>query len=242
MDVELTVAAAVGAAPETCGGPPRPDLRDVFDDLARSEEGSAVERTLEHDERVVAARLPEHGPLVGILYAVRAREPVAPPRGRRLAAIAREVPGELAPVHGDRFAVSGDSSVQGIWSAEHLRRIVTNLATNAAKYGAPDTPVELDVHATDTVATLSVHNAGKPISADELPRLFEPFSRTRSSQHSGLGGWGPGPALAKGRVRAHGGSVSVQSSQRKGTTFTVALPRDARPFQAEATGTRGDSL
>ena len=144
-------------------------------------------------------------------------------------------------MHGDRFALSGDPSVQGIWSAEHLRRIVTNLATNAAKYGAPDTPVELDVHATDAGATLSVHNAGNPISADELPRLSEPFSRTHSSRQSGIAGWGLGLALVKGSVEAHGGSVSVQSSPRKGTTFTVALPRDARPFQAEATGTRGDS-
>ena len=352
VEGELTVAAAVGGAPETRGGPPRPDLHDVFDDVAKSEEGSAVERALDDDERVVAVRLPEHGPLVGILYAVRAREPFAAREVRRLeaiaaflgvllensrlyaalrlqieesetekrlretfvsvlahdlrgplsvsrlaaaaiakmpeaadirqkladrvvsgidradrmvtdlldanriragerlaldlgscdlAAIAREVAGELAPVHGDRFAVSGDSSVQGIWSAEHLRRIVTNLATNAAKYGAPDTPVELDVHATDAGATLSVHNAGNPISADELPRLFEPFSRTHSSRQSGIAGWGLGLALVKGSVEAHGGSVSVQSSQRKGTTFTVALPRDARPFQAEATGTRGDS-
>src|SRR5207302_8970194 len=88
VEGELTVAAAVGGAPETRGGPPRPDLHDVFDDVAKSEEGSADERALDDDERVVAVRLPEHGPLVGILYAVRARAPFAAREVRRLEAIA----------------------------------------------------------------------------------------------------------------------------------------------------------
>ena len=149
-----------------------------------------------------------------------------------LAAIAREVAGELAVVHGARFRVSGDPSVEGIWSADHLRRIVTNLAVNAVKYGEADTRVDLDVRATDSAATLSVHNVGAPISADEIPRLFEPFSRARSSRRSGIAGWGLGLVLVKGSVEAHGGSVSARSSKQRGTTFTVALPRDARPFQA----------
>jgi signal transduction histidine kinase len=76
-----------------------------------------------------------------------------------------------------------------------------------------------------------VHNWGNPISAEDQKRLFRPFSRTQGARASGQKGWGLGLTLVQGCAVAHGGRVDVQSTPEGGTTFTLDLPLDARPFQ-----------
>ena len=71
---------------------------------------------------------------------------------------------------------------------------------------------------------LSVHNLGPPIPPDVLPRLFQPLQRGEGSV-SAARSVGLGLYIVDQVVRAHGGTVSVQSSEETGTTFTVRLPR-----------------
>ena len=77
-------------------------------------------------------------------------------------------------------------------------------------------------------------------SRDELRRalwnlgsngIFEPFTRTSDSAQSGIERWGLGLTLVRGVVEAHGGHVSMTSSESEGTTFTIEIPLDARPYQ-----------
>jgi signal transduction histidine kinase len=77
-----------------------------------------------------------------------------------------------------------------------------------------------------------VHNEGKPIPTEEQAALFRPFGRAARAVASGQRGWGLGLTLVKGVAEAHGGEVHLESEPGRGTTFTVALPLDARPFQS----------
>lgn len=148
-----------------------------------------------------------------------------------LGALAEQVVDELSNVHGERFElVRSGGTVRGVWSCEELRRALWNLGINAAKYGAPDTKITVRVERTATGACLSVHNLGNPIAPEEQASLFDLYSRLKHSEQPG-NGWGLGLALVKACADAHGGEVGVESNAAEGTTFTLDLPPDSRPFQ-----------
>jgi PAS domain S-box-containing protein len=120
---------------------------------------------------------------------------------------------------------SGDG--QGEWDPDRLAQVVTNLVTNALRYSPTDTPVQVSTRAEVEAVLLEVHNLGRPIPPELLPHLFEAMKRgaqgvERSGRSVGLGLY-----IVDQIVRAHGGTVSVQSTEGEGTTFTVVLPRRA---------------
>lgn len=156
-----------------------------------------------------------------------------------LAAVAREIIAELTPMHGARFVVTGDDRVVGVWAEDELRRSLWNLTVNAVKYGAPGSPVTVDVATRGDHACVSVHNEGRPIPAEEQERLFDAFARGRATHGGGPGGWGLGLALVRGVAEAHGGRVTVKSGAEMGTTFTLELPLDARGYPSRSEGSTG---
>ena len=101
--------------------------------------------------------------------------------------------------------------------------MIENLTTNAAKYGAPQSPITLTIQQTESSAILAVHNEGPPIPQEARAILFQQFRRARSTGTEN--GWGLGLTLVKGMAEAHGGSVTVESEKSLGTTFTVQLPK-----------------
>lgn len=152
-----------------------------------------------------------------------------------LGQIAHEIAEELRVLHGDRFVVESDPRVLGVWSADELRRALSNLGSNAVKYGAPDRPITFTVRRVGGRAVASVHNWGPPIPPDDQAQLFEPFAGSRAAiEKSGRAGWGLGLTLVRGCANAHGGEVSVVSTPAEGTMFTLDLPLDARPYQSTA--------
>lgn len=151
-----------------------------------------------------------------------------------LVGLAKEVVAELQEAHGDRFVIAGDPEVKGIWNGDELQRALWNLASNAVKYGAPGTPITLTLQRREDHALASVHNEGAAIPEEEQAHLFEPFARTRSAQLGVAKGWGLGLTLVHGCAEDHGGSVEVKSAAGAGTTFTLKLPLDARPYQESA--------
>lgn len=113
---------------------------------------------------------------------------------------------------------------------EHrIEQVLTNLVDNAIRFAPPGTAIEIRSAREPAAVTLSVHNGGPPIPAEDLPYVFDRFyqvdrARTRADGggHSGLG-----LAIVSELVAAHGGAVTVQSATGRGTTFTVSLPRHA---------------
>ncbi len=138
---------------------------------------------------------------------------------------------ELSIGHADRFVIRGPrEKISGYWDAHALRRVIQNLANNAIKYGSPQGPITIEYGKSGQDVFVSVHNLleGKPLSAEEIQGLWQPFKRAFSAQVSDKTGWGLGLPLVKGIVAAHGGSASVMSTQETGTTFKIVLPTDAR--------------
>jgi signal transduction histidine kinase/DNA-binding response OmpR family regulator len=145
--------------------------------------------------------------------------------------LVRSLGEELAAIHGKRFILNLDQDVRGIWDAEQLRRAMWNLAINAVKYGAADKPITISAKHEGAGVGLSVHNYGPVIASKDQAHLFDPFSRTRQAQSGEQIGWGLGLTLVRGCAEAHGGTVTVQSSTASGTTFTLHLPLDSRPYE-----------
>jgi PAS domain S-box-containing protein len=111
---------------------------------------------------------------------------------------------------------------RGRWDLVRLDQVLTNLLSNALKYGAAR-PVEVALVPHDDHVTLSVRDGGIGIAPDDLTRIFGQFERAAPSNH--YGGFGLGLYIAAQIVRAHGGAIDVTSQPGQGTTFTVTLPR-----------------
>jgi len=116
-----------------------------------------------------------------------------------------------------------------MWSADQLRRAIWNLGKNAIQFGAQDGAVIISVKRRDGGAELAVNNQGPEIAAADQASLFDPFRIARTGRGHPPG-WGLGLTLVWGCAEAHGGGVEVESSARRGTTFHLFLPYDARPY------------
>ena len=141
----------------------------------------------------------------------------------RLDVLAREVVQEMKGMHGERLGLHVEVPTIGAWNRAGLRRVLENLIVNALKYGSQDKPVSITVTQNTSHATLTVHNDGNPIPAEDQPLLFEKFLRASTAKSTT--GWGLGLALVCGMVKAHHGSVRLESSQARGTDFIVELPK-----------------
>jgi sigma-B regulation protein RsbU (phosphoserine phosphatase) len=106
--------------------------------------------------------------------------------------------------------------------ADRLTQAVGNLVSNAASHGAPGRPVTVRTESVGSEVRITVHNEGKPIPPDVLPRLFEPMVR---GTNAGSNGVGLGLYIVAAIVRAHGGRVHAQSTAEEGTSFILELPR-----------------
>ena len=115
------------------------------------------------------------------------------------------------------LTVSGDG--------EKLRRLLSILLDNAAKYGAPGEGIVLSLQAERNQAVLSVSNGsgGHPIPPEELPRLFERFYRTDTSRGE-QSGFGLGLPIAQAIAKEHHGALRAESDE-KTTRFTFTLPQ-----------------
>jgi PAS domain S-box-containing protein len=125
-----------------------------------------------------------------------------------------------------QFLTSFQGRTTGHWDRARLAQVLANLLSNAIKYGAPSEPIEVHVDATDaSTVVVEVHNEGKPIAAELLPVIFDPFRRGGDGGRHDGDGVGLGLFIADQIVRSHGGTISVRSSNESGTTFSFTLPR-----------------
>ena len=119
-----------------------------------------------------------------------------------------------------------DTSVRFGADARRVRQVLVNLLSNAVKFTPGGGTVELTAHGdADTgLVRLEVKDSGPGIAAEDLPKLFQPFTQldTRlSREHAGTG---LGLALVRSLTELHGGRVEVESTPGKGSVFRVTLP------------------
>ena len=120
---------------------------------------------------------------------------------------------------------------QGDWDGARVSQALTNLVGNALQHGAPGSAITVCVDGDVREATVTVHNFGTAIPADLLNGIFNPMKVRASSPHTQAGGpggnLGLGLYIAERIVNAHQGRIDVDSSETKGTTFTMRLPKRA---------------
>jgi signal transduction histidine kinase len=120
-------------------------------------------------------------------------------------------------------AIAEDTIVVADRSA--LERIVSNLVTNAFRYGAP--PVTVRAEQTDRHFRLWVEDRGHGVTAAFVPDLFERFSRSERTR-AGTVGTGLGLAIARSYARAHGGDLLYEDATPHGARFMLVLPAQPR--------------
>ncbi|MBE7484261.1 MAG: hypothetical protein HS104_30370 [Polyangiaceae bacterium] len=118
-----------------------------------------------------------------------------------------------------------EESASAVWAeadAQQLRQAVLNLTLNAIEASRQGGTVQLRAFEAPELAPITraieISDCGEGIPAEELERIFQPFFTTKPT------GTGLGLAVADNIVRGHGGSISVESETRQGTTFRVLLP------------------
>ena len=143
----------------------------------------------------------------------------------RGAADAVEIPLSVAPVATD-LVVAGDRS--------QLVSAVTNLLDNAVKYSEPGQPVEVDATVADGSICISVRDHGIGIPNRDLERIFERFYRVDRARSRATGGTGIGLSIVRHVAQAHGGDVTVESTEGEGSTFRLRVPLPSSKKLSEA--------
>lgn len=127
-----------------------------------------------------------------------------------------------AQAAGSAITLHADQPVTGCWDEFRIEQVVTNLLTNALRYGNGK-PVEVSLLLLGDSVALHVSDQGKGIPARDQQRIFDPFERA-VGQDDSTTGLGLGLYITRQLVEAHGGTISVQSREAEGAQFSVTLP------------------
>ena len=115
-----------------------------------------------------------------------------------------------------RIGIEGDRA--------RLKQVVVNLLDNAIKYTPEGGSVGIKVGTTDEIAVIEVEDNGVGIPAEALAHVFERFYRVDKARSRQMGGSGLGLSIVKSVCTAHGGNVTVESEEGRGSRFRVELP------------------
>jgi signal transduction histidine kinase len=103
-----------------------------------------------------------------------------------------------------------------------VSQVITNLLSNAVKYAPRAPDISVRGWKEDGHACFSVSDRGIGVDAEDIPKLFQPYFRARTS--TGIAGTGIGLSLVKQIIDLHEGQISVESARGLGTRFVVRLP------------------
>jgi GAF domain-containing protein len=118
-----------------------------------------------------------------------------------------------------------ESNIQPIYGdSVKLRRTLDNLIGNALKFTPKGGKITVRLKDMGDTVLIQVSDTGIGIPADKLERVFERFYQVDGSSRRRYGGTGLGLSLVKEITEAHHGTVSVESEENKGTTFSIKLP------------------
>ena len=145
------------------------------------------------------------------------------PRAVDVGAVVRDVLETLAhPLPGLQLAVPEGSPAVHVDSG-HLKQVLSNVVSNAAKYGAA--PYRIEVVSDPDAVVLRVVDRGAGVPADFAPHLFERYSRSDAARTGPQAGTGLGLFIARELLRANGGEITYEGHPGGGAAFVLRLPR-----------------
>lgn len=119
------------------------------------------------------------------------------------------------------LSCTAEPLVEGHWDEFRIEQVVSNLLTNALRYGSKS-PIDVRVYKTPDHACVEVQDQGIGISEENQRRVFQQFERVSSK--AATAGLGLGLFISEQIVTAHGGSITVDSRLNEGALFRVCLP------------------
>jgi signal transduction histidine kinase len=141
-----------------------------------------------------------------------------------LAELFREVVARFQPTaerSGSTIEILISGPVLGWWDPLRIDQILTNLVSNAIKYGG-SAPIQVSLDCGPERAVIRVRDRGIGISTEDQARIFQRFERAVSARN--YGGFGLGLWIVKKLVEQMGGTIQVESELERGSTFIVDLP------------------
>lgn len=126
-----------------------------------------------------------------------------------------------------RAGVHVDKGLHAAWlDRDQIDQVLDNLLSNAIKYTLDGGTIELTASKKEQPSqiAISVKDSGIGIPKKDLDRIFERFYRVDKARSRNMGGTGLGLSIAREIVKAHGGTISLQSELNVGTTVTFTLP------------------
>ena len=159
-----------------------------------------------------------------------------------LAAVCEEVVNELRTSHPEQLIdLTMPSHLDAIFDEGRMAQVLSNLIGNAIQYGRLETPVRVSMRASGADVIIDVNNQGTPVATGKLAAVFDPMVRIAAGAHAADGdsassnyiertSLGIGLYISRQIVQAHGGTISLVSTQAEGTTFTVTMPRLPKGF------------
>ena len=173
------------------------------------------------DELVYLSRMEEENPTLS-------REPMP------LSPLIREVAEPfqaMAEYNGTDFIVETDDSLWINGDQDSIRRLLSTLCDNAAKYASPEGPIRVQASAAGKYARVTVSNpVAEPLTPDQCAHLFDRFYRADPSRNKEKkSGFGIGLSIAAAVAENHGGSVSAEMEAPGRLALLCLLPRIQEP-------------
>ncbi len=132
---------------------------------------------------------------------------------------------ERAQSHGIKLELDMAPALDEVVADERkVKQVVVNLLANAVKFTPDGGTVRLRADQQNGHIQLAVHDTGIGIAVEDQERIFEEFTQAGHQTEKSREGTGLGLALSKRMVELHGGTITVESTSGKGSTFTVTLP------------------
>ncbi|MFZ2168408.1 MAG: ATP-binding protein [Methylococcaceae bacterium] len=125
------------------------------------------------------------------------------------------------------ISVSLDGPSGPVWvrgDKQRLRQVLFILGDNACQYSNPGGHIAVALRVDGNQASFSLTDRGIGVPAQDLDRIFERNFRSQNARSSRDNGTGLGLSMAKSILKAHGGEITVTSTENSGSTFTVSLP------------------
>ncbi len=159
------------------------------------------------------------------------------PEPADLGFICRKIVDEMRVMRPDReFQLSLSENLEGKWDKARLAQVLSNLLSNALQYGFKSSPIRVMASGTEKDVILAVRNDGVPIAPGMIDKIFESLTRAEDEdvadpekpsdepvQDNNLG---LGLYISRQAIVAHGGTLTVTSTEKDGTTFTAKFPRE----------------
>ena len=127
-----------------------------------------------------------------------------------------------SPTHTFHINGATHTTIQG--DRDRLGQVLTNLITNAVKYSPQANSVDIFLSTSEKEALISFRDYGVGIATTHQKNIFDRFYRVHSSSNKTFKGLGMGLYISHDIVKRHGGDLTVESEEGKGSTFTISLP------------------